>query len=116
MPAPINHSFDREKAPPPVDKSAERDAKKKEIKKIKEAAKAQQEKIEQKNMLAYKRQALQELNQRQREANKFMKKVEKEKLTQNPVKKMTYGELKQRAAEIDLNIKMGLYSIKEEEG
>ena len=48
MPAPINHSFDREKAPPPVDKSAERDAKKKEIKKIKEAAKAQQEKIEQK--------------------------------------------------------------------
>ena len=72
--------------------------------------------IEQKNMLAYKRQALQELNQRQREANKFMKKVEKEKLMQNPVKKMTYGELKQRAAEIDLNIKMGLYSIKEEEG
>jgi len=115
MPAPLNHSFDREKAPVAVDKSTERDAKKKEIKKIKEAAKAQQEKIEQTNMLAYKREAFQQLKQRQRESNKFMKKVEKEKFIQNPVKKMTYSELKQRSAEIDLNIKMGLYSIKEEE-
>jgi len=114
MPAPLNHSFDREKGPPVVDKSGERDAKKKEIKKMKEAAKAQQEKTEQKNMLAYKRQALQEMNQRQREVNKFLKKVEKEKQKQNPVKKMTYEEIKQRCAEIDLNIKKGLYSIKEE--
>jgi hypothetical protein len=114
MPAPLNHSFDREKTPSAVDKSAERDAKKKEIKKIKEATKAQQEKTEKKNMLAYKHQALHEMNQRQREVNKFMKKIDKEKLKQNPVKKMTYSELKQRSNEIDLNIKMGLYSIKEE--